>query len=201
MSLFLLKIFNSWSLVRGLTNFVFFVALLWSYIFVTKPMNLSKRSVYLSSLFLFIPYSLEYLNIVHMGNSYIPHFIMIFVCVGLVVRLINVKSTLLFVLFTIAGLYVGLCGIRFSTFYAIPVLLAAIFKIVIDNYHGKGTLFSLSTLKSKTLLLPVYGLIVYGIGLFVNLFVFPHFITVGRNCISCRSCNLRFPCYYCCISL
>lgn len=180
-SLFLFKLFHSWNLVRTLTNFIFFVALLWSYLYAVKPLHLKKRSVYLSSLFLFIPYSIQYLYIVHIGNSYIPHFIIVFVCIGLFVRLTEQrkKTTLLF--FIAWSFYAGLCGIRFAVVYAIPVVLAAIMEIVIENGCGTGTVFCKGLWKRPRIRLSLLGLLTFAAGLFVNMFVFTRFIVVGET--------------------
>lgn len=180
-SLFLFKIIHSWNLVRTLTNFIFFVALLGSYLFAVKPLHLKKRSVYLSSLFLFIPYSIQYLYIVHIGNSYIPHFIIVFVCVGLFVRLTEQrkKTTLLF--FIAWSFYAGLCGIRFAVVYAIPVVLAAVMEAVVENGCGTGTLFCKGLWKRPRIYLSLVGFLTFAAGLFVNMFVFTRFIVVGET--------------------
>lgn len=180
-SLFLFKFIDSWNLVRTLMNFIFFVVLLWSYLFAVKPLNLKKRSVYLSSLFLFIPYSIQYLYIVHIGNSYIPHFIIVFVCVGLLVRLTEQKNKWLLVLFAVCSFYAGVCGIRFAVVYAIPIVLSAIMKAVIDNGCGKGSLFSKAAWKSPSIWLAFVGFFTFMAGLMVNVFVLARLAVVGET--------------------
>lgn len=180
-SLFLFKLFNSWSLVRALTNLVFFLALLFSYLFAMKPLNLSKKSVYLSSLFLFIPYSLEYINIVHIGNSYMPHFIVIFICTGLLVRLLENKNKLCFILYLVLSFYAGLCGLRYLTIYAIPIVLASILKIVLDNQKSDISLFSISILKKPILLIPLSGCVTSLAGALFNSKVLTKIISVGNT--------------------
>ncbi len=180
-SSFLFHFIDSWNLVRTLMNFIFFVVLLWSYLFAVKPLHLKKRSVYLSSLFLFIPYSIQYLYIVHIGNSYIPHFIIVFVCVGLLVRLMEQRNKWLLLLFVVCSFYAGVCGIRFAVVYAIPVVLSAVMKIVIDNGYGKGSLFSKAAWKSPLIWLSFTGFFTYAAGLFVNVFVLARLAVVGKT--------------------
>lgn len=180
-SMVLFRFIDSWNLVRTLMNFIFYAALLWSYLFAVKPLHLKKRSVYLSSLFLFIPYSIQYLYIVHIGNSYIPHFIVTFVCVGLLVRLMERKNKWLLLLFCVCSFYAGLCGIRFAMVYAIPVLLAGIMKIVIDNGCGKGSLFRKETWKSRKVGLTVLSFVTFAAGLLTNVFVLARFAVVGET--------------------
>lgn len=180
-SLVLFKFIHSWNLVRTMTNLVFFIGLLWSYLFAVKPLGLKKRSTYLSSLFLFIPYSIQYLYIVHIGNSYIPHFIVIFVCVGLLVRLLEKRSRWMMVFFVVWSFYAGICGIRFAVNYAIPIVLAVLIKVVIERGRENGSLFRVETWKSRELFLALAGFFTYVVGLFINMFVFPRFIAVGET--------------------
>lgn len=180
-SLFLFKFIDSWNLVRTLMNFIFYVVLLWSYLFAVKPLKLKKRSVYLSSLFLFIPFSIQYLYIVHIGNSYIPHFIIVFVCVGLLARLTEQKNKWLLLLFAVCSFYAGVCGIRFAVVYAIPVVLTAIMKIVIDNGCGKGTLFSKEAWKSPLIGITFIGFFTFAAGLLVNVFILARLAVVGET--------------------
>lgn len=181
-SLFLFKVIHSWNLVRTVMNYIFFVVLLWSYLFALKPLQLKKRSVYLSSLFLFIPYSIDYLYIVHIGNSYIPHFIVVFVCIGLLVRLMDGRNRLLLFLFAVCSFYAGICGIRFAVIYAIPIVLGVMIRIIIENGWGEASsLFRKETWKRPELYLAFIGFLTYAGGLFVNMFVFTRFIVVGET--------------------
>jgi hypothetical protein len=169
-ALFFFKFFNSWTLVRTLTNLVFFLFLLFSYLFAMKPLKLSDRSVYLSSLFLFIPYSAEYLNIVHIGNSYMPHFVVIFICLGLILRVRDSFNKLLFILLIGVSFYAGLCGIRYIAALALPVLVCAVFKIVIENTRPDRSLFA-----------PAACFFSCGIGFICNATILTRFASVGET--------------------
>lgn len=180
-SLFFFKIFNSWTTVRTLTNFVFLMLLLFSYLFAMKPLKLTQKSVYLSSLFLFIPYSLEYINIVHIGNSYIPHFIVVFVCIGFLIRLLGQKNRLYFLCYLLLSFYAGLCGIRFLTIYAIPVFLSSILKIIIENQKSGISLFNISSIKKPGLVIPFFGFTACFSGVIINSRVLSRIISVGSS--------------------
>lgn len=179
--MFWFKFFNSWSLVRALATSTFLVGLLVAYLYAMKPLKLSKKSVYLSTMFLFIPYSLEFLNIVHTGTSYTPHFIVLFLCIGLILRLFEKKSRLNFAWYLLISLYAGICGIRFATIFAIPVVLGAILKIVIENPKSEDSLFRITTWKKPILLVPIVGAITCLVGIVINSKVLTKFISVGSN--------------------
>lgn len=180
-AMFFFKFINSWNLVRTLTNFVFFVLLLWSYLYFAKPLKISRRSAYLSSLFLFIPFSMEYIYIVHIGNSYIPHFIVIFLGMGMMLRLIEQKSRWCMALYLVLGFYAGLCGVRFLTAYAMPMILCGVMKIVLENYRGESSLFDINTLKQRTFMVPLLGCISCLVGLLTNMTVLSKIVCVGSR--------------------
>lgn len=165
-SMILFHFISSWSLVRALTNGIFMLGLLAAYLFAVRPMNLKKKARYLSSMFLFIPYSLEYAGIVQIGNSYMPHFIVVFVGIGLLLRLLEKNNRLLLGLLVGISFYAGLCGIRYLTILALPMGLAAILKMIINN-------------RPENVKAPILGLISCVCGVLVNQKIFPLFLSVG----------------------
>lgn len=180
-SLVFFKLFNSWRLVRTLTNLVFFIAVLWSYIFAMKPLGLLKKNVYLSSMFLFIPYSLEYLGIVHIGNSYMPHFIVVFVGTGLFIRLLERKDPKIMAAYILISFYSGLCGLRYMMIYSIPVLLAAVLKVVCDNRETGESVFSFSILKNRKIYVAAAGFVMAVVGQIIYAGVIKRMVTVAQN--------------------
>lgn len=180
-SLFFFKIFRSWGLVRTATNLVFFIGLLASYLFAMKPLKISSKSVYLSSLFLFIPFSTEYINIVHIGNSYIPHFIVVFLCIGLLLRILEQKRKRELVFFILLSFYAGLCGIRFITIYAMPILLGAILKVVIAQPESGKSIFQWETLKKPEMVVPFCGFAACVLGFLVNVLGLSRIVSVGST--------------------
>lgn len=179
-ALIFFKFIKSWTLVRALTNLVFYVLLLVTYIYALKPLKLSERSVYLSSLFLFIPYSAEYLGIVHIGNSYIPHFVVILFCIGLILRLQDTFNKISFAMLIIISFYAGLCGIRYVAALALPVIVCAIFKIVLENalLH---TEYDKNIFKDLNILIPLVCFISCIVGYICNATILTRFVSVGHN--------------------
>ncbi|MDD6571935.1 MAG: hypothetical protein PUF12_06025 [Thermoflexaceae bacterium] len=178
---FWFKFFHSWSVVRTLANLTFLTGLLFSYLYAMKPLKLSKKSVYLSSLFLFIPYSMEYLYIVHTGTSYTPHFIVLFLAMGLILRLFSQRSRRNLILYILVSFYAGICGIRFMTIFAIPVVLAFLLKIVIENQESGISLFRADTYKKPAVYIPLLGFVICLAGVLVNSQILTKFISVGST--------------------
>lgn len=178
---FWFKIFHSWSLVRTMANLTFLTGLLFAYLYAMKPLKLSKRSVYLSSLFLFIPYSMEYIYIVHTGTSYTPHFIVLFLAIGLILRLFSENKKRNLILYILVSLYAGICGIRFMTIFAIPVVLAFILKIVVENHESGISLFRADTYKKQFAYIPLLGFLICLAGVFINSKILTRFISVGST--------------------
>lgn len=167
-SMILFMFISSWKLVRTITNLIFMIGLLAAYLFAMRPLQMKRCAEYLSSLFLFIPFSMEYLGIVHIGNSYMPHFIVVFVGIGLWLRLMKKFKVAWLVIFLVLCFYAGLCGIRYLTILAFPMILAAVLKSVLKNQWDD-------------IKVPAMGAIACMIGAVVNLKIFPMFISVGGN--------------------
>ena len=83
----LFKIFRSWTVIRMLTNFVFYALMLWSYAFLVRPLKVPATRKILASSLLLVPFSETMAQHVHFGNTYIAHMILMFWVTGLVLRL------------------------------------------------------------------------------------------------------------------
>lgn len=167
-SVFLFEIMDSWVLIRTITNLVFFIVMLLSYFYCVKPLGISKKAKYLSSMLLFIPYSVEFLDIVHVGNSYITHFIFVFLGVGLALRLfkkIEVKNLIFFI---IVNFISGMMGIRYLVILALPILIASCFFVYFQHQEEKKTIFSIQTLKNQKLILSLVGMVASFAGYKIN---------------------------------
>jgi hypothetical protein len=79
----LFHIFEDWHVIRTITNIVTYVVLLSSYFYFMKPLALKKSTVIYSSVILLLPFSETIMTHVQMGNTYMPHMIIIFICFGI----------------------------------------------------------------------------------------------------------------------
>lgn len=118
-------LFHSWDVIRAGQGCLLHLLLLLSYCFCMKGTKISPKWVYLSSVFLFIPFSYIYIDIVHMGQSYQPHMIFSFLIVGLYLRLTERKSIPAAVFLIVLSFLCGLSGIRYLQILSLPMLGAA----------------------------------------------------------------------------
>ena len=86
----LLKIIPSWAVVRIITNIITYVILVLSYFFMMK--GYEKKYTALTASVLLLPVSEAIAQHVQLGNTYMPHMILMFLAVGLVRRLTQRRS-------------------------------------------------------------------------------------------------------------
>lgn len=116
-------LFHSWDVIRAGQGCLLHLLLLLTYCFCMKGTKISPKWVYLSSVFLFIPFSYIYIDIVRMGQSYQPHMILSFLIVGLYLRLTEHRSIPAAVFLILLSFLCGLSGIRYLQILSLPVLL------------------------------------------------------------------------------
>ena len=119
-------LFHSWDVIRAAQGCLLHLVLLLAYCFCMKPTKISDKWVYLSSIFLFIPFSYTYIDIVHMGQSYQPHMILCFLIIGMYLRLLEKRSGINMAGIIVLSFLCGLSGIRYLQILFLPLILAAI---------------------------------------------------------------------------
>jgi hypothetical protein len=159
----LLGRYENWALIRSLTILFNNLALILSYLFMTKQMKIQTKWIYITGLFLILPLSTSYWDFVIFGGYYILFIAQLFCCIGLFVRLIKhadtKKKTALidFVLFTVLSFMLGVQGIRSLLCIHIPLLITSVY------YYLKT-----AQKKNFLLFLECYGFIVCCVGFAVN---------------------------------
>ena len=83
----LFKIMDNWHIIRMITNLVFYGLLLASYYYFMKPFRVKRSLVILTSVLLFLPFSETMMTHVQIGNTYMPHMIIVFLFFGMFLRL------------------------------------------------------------------------------------------------------------------
>jgi hypothetical protein len=156
---------NNWALIRALSIFLNNVVLILSYAFMMKQLKIQPKWVSVSALFLIMPISSQYWEIVIFGGYYIFFIAQLFLCVGLFLWLNKnaetvkpVSQNIVFILFTILSLALGAQGIRSLMSITIPLMVACIVSYV------SGT----ARKKKFPLFLGIYGFIVCGFGFALN---------------------------------
>ncbi|MCR5215864.1 MAG: hypothetical protein K6C69_02900 [Lachnospiraceae bacterium] len=184
-SMFLFPWIATWSKVRALMNLCFYVAMVASYLYLARGLKVKPWASYLSSLWLMVPMSTEYLSIIHVGNHYMVHLIMVFLGLGLWIRLLHwkdltkSKGIILGICWILLSLYAGLCGLRFLTIYGLPMALTGILYAVVENSKGRESLFSLDTWKKPGMYLSLLGCIFTFLGYLGKMHILSRFVYFG----------------------
>jgi len=124
--------YENWALIRALNIFFNHLVLILSYLFMAKQMKIQTKWIYITSLFLIVPVSAVYWDIVSFGGYYIFFIAQLFCCLGLFVRLSRqagtTKMTLIdFFLFTALSFMLGVQGIRSLLCVHIPLLITCVY--------------------------------------------------------------------------
>lgn len=131
----LFKIMDNWHIIRMITNLVCYGFLLASYYYFMKPFRVKRSLVILTSALLLLPFSETMMTHVQMGNTYMPHMIIVFLFFGMFLRLAaeNIRKTrrleiLCFYLFLAA--ICGISGVRYLFVLQCPLVLAAFLYVL-----------------------------------------------------------------------
>lgn len=164
----LFKLFSSWHIVRTLTNLIFYIILLGTYFYMMRPLNIKKKYIFLSSVLLFIPVSMDYLGIVHIGNSYMTHFVLQYFVAGLAIRLFNERKKGNIILFIIASFLCGLCGIRYFAILFAPLALLPFTFLYLKNRKTSQCMSCIKILGEPIVYISLTGFIMFLIGYEIN---------------------------------
>ncbi|MCL2319158.1 MAG: hypothetical protein FWC45_03670, partial [Treponema sp.] len=116
---------GNWALIRSLNIMLNNLVLLFSCIFMMQQLKVQRKWILISSVFLLIPLSVEYWDIVTFGGNYIFFIAQFFFCFGLFIRAKKIGPA--FVLFLTASCILGMQGIRTLYSFHIPLLLTCIY--------------------------------------------------------------------------
>ena len=128
----LLKLFGSWAAVRVITNLFFYVFLVLSYFFMMH--GYERRFVALTSSVLLLPVSETIAQHMQLGNTYMPHMILMFLAVGLVRRIDDAdlkrnKKLVWGILLVLLSLICGASGVRYFLMIYAPLVLSGILRM------------------------------------------------------------------------
>jgi len=152
----LLEHTGNWALIRALNILLNNVTLILSYLFLTHNMKIKLRWSLISSVFLLIPLSFTYWNIVTFGGYYIFFIAQLFICLGLFIPLTSgEKSKLKYLIpYLILSFVLGVQGVRSPLAVNVPLLLTCLYI-----WLGR---------KKEPVLLGLYGFLACGAGYIVN---------------------------------
>jgi hypothetical protein len=172
----LFKLFSDWHLVRTITSLLNNILLLASYLFMMRQFSVSKKTALLTALFLLLPVSMQYWQIVLFGGYYVFFIAMFFCYLGLFAILLysdrqntsKKKKNIAAVSFVLLSLALGIGGIRGLLDIQVPLFITAMCVC----FLGK-------TVNRKALCLSIAGLGLCAFGYLINtaLHFFYHFLS------------------------
>jgi len=153
--------YENWALIRAFAILLNNLVLIFSYLFMAKQMKIQTKWICITCIFLIMPVSTVYWDIVTFGGFYILFIAQFFCCLGLFIKLsskMGTKETTLidFILFTVLSFILGIQGIRSLFCFHIPLCITCIF------------LYSKTAKKNFPLFLGCYGFVVCCVGYAAN---------------------------------
>jgi len=122
---------ENWALIRSLNILLNNLVLLMSYVFMMKQMKVQVKWILLSGIFLLMPLSYDFWNIVTFGGYYIFFIAQLFFFLGLYLKLCSYTGTAktllpFYVLFLALSFALGAQGVRTLYVIHIPLLITCI---------------------------------------------------------------------------
>ena len=126
----LLKFIPSWAVVRVITNIITYVILILSYFFMMKGYD--RKYIALTSAVLLLPVSEAIAQHMQLGNTYMPHMILMFLSLGLVRRLDASEAgkirVLWWILLAVLSFICGASGVRYFLIIYAPLVITAFLR-------------------------------------------------------------------------
>ena len=138
----LFHIFEDWAIIRTITNILTYLLMLGSYYYFMKPFRMSKTAVALSSVLLLLPFSETFVTHMQMGNTYMPHVIIIFFCFGMFLRLAEQekvfawKKSALTLCYILLSVVCGMSGVRYMLALQAPLVLTSLCYLMKSEAFG-----------------------------------------------------------------
>lgn len=129
----LFHIFEDWHVIRTITNILTYLLMLGSYYYFMKPLKVDKTLVVGTSVILLLPFSETFVTHMQMGNTYMPHVIIIFFCAGMFLRLtsqnalLEKKNGVLLLGYLLINVICGMSGVRYMLALQVPLVLTAVY--------------------------------------------------------------------------
>lgn len=185
----LFKLFDDWNIVRMLSIIITNGLLVVAYFRFIRVFNIKSRwIVYLTAMFMIIPVSSVYLDIINVGMFYIPHYIMELVILNIYITIIKRNESFRFdkariILFLILALISGLSGIRYILVIQFPLFITSLIMFLMKNKEIISHTESYNYIKEwknyylkKELILGTLSMFFAGVGYILNTFIVRKFI-------------------------
>ncbi len=132
----LFHIFEDWHVIRTITNLLTYILMLGSYYYFMKPLKVKRGTVVYSSVILLLPFSETFVTHMQMGNTYMPHVIIVFFCFGMFLRLsgqaqlLEKKNCFLLGLYLLLSLVCGMSGVRYMLALQAPLGITSVYYLM-----------------------------------------------------------------------
>jgi hypothetical protein len=156
----LFKIFQSFHIIRALTNIISYLLMLAAYFYMMEPFKVDRKYTILTGTILLLPFSETMMTHMQMGNTYMLHVIIALFFFGTFIRLAHYKR-LHIIIYILTAVICGLSGVRYLLALQGPLLIAAVIYVIKSEEFAafrdeRGTLHDL--LKSESALYFYYSL-------------------------------------------
>jgi len=174
---------DNWATVRLISAVIANTILLLSYFYMMKQTVVSWPLICLTSVFLMTPYTHSQLLIYAWGLFYIPHAVIMFCMIGLLLKLKKEHTHWHFTIYCALAFVAGVGGVRYIKSIAVPLLLAVgiiEFGRIKANPEFFATEYDIPLLfamrkayfKFRT---AVFGVVFIGLGFVVNITAFSRY--------------------------
>lgn len=171
----------SFRLTRTLQCLMAQILLLWSYLYCMKQLEVGQRARYLSSMFLFVPFSMTFMDIVQIGNFYIPHYIFLFVMLGLTASCLRRTGIFRAVGYLALSFLCGLSTVRYLLTIQFPIFAASLLLVQRESSQSGTPLLTGKTLRQPAFWLPASGLAASAVGYLINEKVLHRYFSFRQN--------------------
>lgn len=139
----LFHVFQSWHVIRAITNILSYLLMLGAYYFCVRPLRLKRETVVATSAILLLPFSETMMTHMVMGNTYLFHVMISFWYLGAFLRLAFREQNRYarigwWGLYGVLSVICGLSGVRYLLALQGPVVLTGFIWLAIS---GEGAAF------------------------------------------------------------
>ncbi len=127
---------SDFHVIRTITNFLTYALLIGSYFYMLKPLKVEKKWVALTGTVLLLPFSETMMTHMQMGNTYMPHVILLCFFFGMFLRLVKreeysaARGWEITAFYAALAVICGVSGVRYLLAMQCPLVLAALLYLM-----------------------------------------------------------------------
>lgn len=139
----LFRITDNWHVIRAITNVVTYVLMVGGYFYMMKPFKVNTKWTAFTATVLLLPFSETMITHMQMGNTYMPHVIILFFFFGMFLRLVKKNEyrrgriIWMMLCYVALGIICGVSGVRYLLAMQCPLVLAAFLYLLGSEEFGQ----------------------------------------------------------------